>query len=141
KKLRKKKQDGAYGQTTESRSEPGMPKYVPPLETGEKIPEFITGTYGEPAEKELLYYLIRYGESNLYGTETQNDPTSPEAKVAISVSQFILNELQNDDLELQNLVYKKIFDEYYKIREKGQEYIQKYFINHPDPQIVQVILD
>ncbi len=141
KKLRKKKQYGAYGQTTESRSEPGMPKYFPPLETGEKIPEFITGTYCEPAEKELLYYLIRHGESNLYGTESQNDPTSPEAKVAISVSQFILNELQNDDLELQNLVYKKIFDEYYKIREKGQEYIQKYFINHPDPQIVQVILD
>ena len=141
KKLRKKKQYEAYGQTTESRSEPGMPKYFPPLETGEKIPEFITGTYCEPAEKELLYYLIRHGESNLYGTESQNDPTSPEAKVAISVSQFILNELQNDDLELQNLVYKKIFDEYYKIREKGQEYIQKYFINHPDPQIVQVILD
>lgn len=141
KKLRKKKQYGAYGQTTESRSEPGMPKYFPPLETGEKIPEFITGTYCEPAEKELLYYLIRHGESNLYGTESQNDPTSPEAKVAISVSQFILNELQNDDLELQNLVYKKIFDEYYKIREKGQEYIQKHFINHPDPQIVQVILD
>jgi DNA primase len=141
KKLRKKKQYGAYGQTTESRSEPGMPKYFPPLETGEKIPEFITGTYCEPAEKELLYYLIRHGESNLYGTESQNDPTSPEAKVAISVSQFILNELQNDDLELQNLVYKKIFDEYYKIREMGQEYIQKHFINHPDPQIVQVILD
>lgn len=137
-KLRKKKQYGAYGASpsydTPSR-ELGAPRFFPPLETGEKLPEFITETYCEPAEKELLYYLIKFGESHLYGTEEQ------KTLGTATVSQFILTELQNDDLELHNLVYKKIFDEYYLEKEKGQKHIQKHFINHPDPNIVKITLD
>lgn len=137
-KLRKKKQYGAYGANASSR-EPSpdtrAPRYFPPLETGEKLPHFITDTYCEPAEKELLYYLIKFGESPLYGVEEQ------ETLGTATVSQFVLTELQNDDLELQNLVYKQIFDEYYQEKDKGQEHIQKHFINHRDPNIVKTILD
>ena len=137
-KLRKKKQYGAYGTSTSynmPNRELGAPRYFPPLETGEKLPNFITDTYCEPAEKELLYYLIKFGESPLYGVEEQ------ETLGTATVSQFVLTELQNDDLELHNLIYKKIFDEYYQEKERGQAYIQKHFINHPDPNVVKVILD
>lgn len=137
-KLRKKKQYGAYGSNAQY-SQPsvnfGTPHHFPLLETGEKLPDFITDTYCEPAEKELLYYLIKFGESPLYGIDDQ------ETLGTATVSQFILTELQSDDLELQNLVYKKIFDEYYQEKEKGQEYIQKHFINHQDPHVVRITLD
>lgn len=137
-KLRRKKQYGAYGATPSYNvqgRELGTPRFFPPLETGEKLPDFITETYCEPAEKELLYYLIKFGESPLYGIEDQ------QTLGTSTVSQFVLTELQNDDLELQNLVYKQIFDEYYQEKEKGQEHIQKHFTNHTDPHVVKTILD
>lgn len=133
-KLRKKREIGAYKRGVENTypsSQQANYISVSPqpslIESGQKIPTFITETYCEPAEKELLYYLIKHGESPL------NESTS--------VSQFILTELQNDDLELQNLVYKKIFDEYFSIREMGQEQIQRHFLTHPDSDIVNVVLN
>ncbi len=106
----------------------------PKIETGEKIPKFISDTYCESAERELLYYLIKFGESPLFLSEDG-------VVSGVTVSQFILTELQNDDLEFQNLVYQKIFDEYYKIKDNGAEYIQKYFVNHRDIEIVKIISD
>jgi DNA primase len=134
KKLRRKRQYGAYSQESAPAYEPGIPVYFPSLETGEPLPEFITNTYCEAAEKELLYYLIKFGESPLYGADEDN--TS-----AITVSQFVLTELSNDELEFQNLIYKSIFDEYFQVKELGQEEIQKHFINHPNQEFVKVVLD
>ena len=133
KKMRKKRQYGAYSADTSFDTEPGVPRYFPTLETGERVPEFVTNTYCEAAEKELLYYLIKFGEHALYGKDEGEDTT-------IKVSQFILTELQNDDLELQNLVYKSIFDEYFQIREIGQTEIQKHFLNHRNQEYVNVVL-
>jgi DNA primase len=131
KKIRKKRQYGAYSENPyeEKDSSP----YFPALETGERLPEFITDTYCEPAERELLYYLIKFGEHSLYGDGTDQENT-------ITVSQFILTELQNDDLELKNLVYKNIFDEYFLHRNLGEEGIQKHFLNHTNQEYVSVVL-
>ncbi len=49
--------------------------------------------------------------------------------------------MQNDDLELSNLLYKNIFDEYFQVKESGQESIQKHFINHTNHQFVTVVLE
>lgn len=134
KKIRKKRQYGAYSVSNVPEEEYGLPKYTPSLETGERLPGFITDTYCEPAERELLYYLLKFGEHPLFGTNDEN-PAS------VTVSQFILTELQNDDLELQNLVYKNIFDEYYKVKESGQEEIQRHFLTHENRSFVNVVLD
>ena len=104
---------------------------IPDIDTGESLPLFIKDIYYEPAERELLYYLLKYGELPLYGNDD-------EIKSTITVSQFILNELQTDELEFQNLLYKNMFEEYYKVREMNQEEIQKHFTNHQDPEIVSL---
>jgi DNA primase len=75
---------------------------------------------------------MKFGECPLYGKDD-------EIQSAITVSQFILIELQNDELEFQNLLYKNIFEEYYKLREAGQQEIQKNFTNHQDPKVVEVV--
>lgn len=134
-KLRKKRQYGVYS-AVENESEekvPGTPEYFPDLNTGEQLPSFVRNTYCEPAEKDLLYYLIKFGESPLYYSK------SGESESSITVSQFILSELQNDDLELQNLVYKSIFDEYFKLRGVGNEAIMKHFTGHINPEVVSVV--
>jgi len=97
------------------------------------LPEFVSDIYCEPAERELLYYLIKFGDHTLYGNEDDQENL-------ITVSQFILTELHNDDLEIRNLVYKNIFDEYFLHRHLGEEGIQKHFLNHTNQEYVNVVL-
>lgn len=133
-KLRKKRQYGIYSGDGEADRQERQPDYFPDLNTGAELPSFVTNTYCESAEKELLYYLLKFGTYPLYSKGGDDG-------VSITVSQFILSELQNDDLELQNLVYKTIFDEYFLIRDKGQDEILKHFTNHKDSSVIGVILE
>ena len=93
-----------------------------------RIPLFVTEIYYEPAEREILYYLLKFGHL-------------PLAKEEITVSDYILRELQNDDLELTNLLHKEIFDLYFSNRDKSCEEIHKILFNHNDSQIVAVVSD
>ncbi|MHC1690501.1 MAG: DNA primase [Bacteroidales bacterium] len=131
-KLRKVRHPYGGYQQQESYSESGLPSSIPDINTGEQLPQFVRNVYCEPAERDLLYYLMKFGECPLYGKDD-------EIQSAITVSQFILIELQNDELEFQNLLYKNIFEEYYKLREAGQQEIQKNFTNHQDPKVVEVV--
>ena len=101
------------------------------------IPGFVTNTYCEEAEKEILYYLLKFGylpirieDEYVYGAEIEEEQT---------VAQYLLSQLQNDDLELQNLVYKGIFDEYFSLKEHEGEKILRYFVNHPDPTVSEIV--
>ena len=103
------------------------------------LPGFVINTYCEEAEKEILYYLIKFGslkiqleEDFLYGSEPGQEQ---------KVSDYILSQLQNDDLELQNLVYKNIFDEYFNLSVQDDEKVFKYFINHPDRAVAKTVVD
>ncbi|MBP1671251.1 MAG: dnaG [Bacteroidetes bacterium] len=131
-KLRKVRHPYGGYQQQESYSESGLPSSIPDINTGEQLPQFVRNIYCEPAERDLLYYLMKFGECPLYGKDD-------EIQSAITVSQFILIELQNDELEFQNLLYKNIFEEYYKLREAGQQEIQKHFTNHQDSKVVEVV--
>lgn len=131
-KLRKKRQYGVYSPDQPDSRVPGTPEYFPDLNTGEQLPSFVGNIYCEPAEKEILYYLIKFGKNALYSK-------TGEEELSITVAQFILNELQNDDLEIQNLIYKNIFDEYFLVKDADNEEIRKHFTNHQNPEIVNVV--
>ena len=84
-----------------------------------------------------LYYLLKFGylpirieDEYVYGAEIEEEQT---------VAQYILAQLQNDDLELQNLLYKGIFDEYFSLKEHEGEKILRYFVNHPDPKVSEIV--
>lgn len=103
------------------------------------LPGFVINTYCEEAEKEILYYLLKFGSQNLhletdflYGSEPQQEQ---------KVSEYILSQLQNDDLELQNLVYKNIFDEYFNLSANDDDKAFKYFINHPDSAVAKTVIN
>lgn len=104
-----------------------------------QLPRFINNTYCEEAEKEILYYLLKFGgkelhleEEYLYGASAEETQT---------VSQYILMQLQNDDLELRNLLYKNVFDEYYTLREQDEEKVLRHFATHQDPNVSKLVLD
>lgn len=103
------------------------------------MPAFVENTYCEEAEKEILYYLIKFGHLPIHLEEQFVYGAPPEQEQ--TVAQYILEQLQNDDLELQNLLYKHIFDEYFRLEETDGEKILRHFIHHPDPAVSQVVLD
>ena len=103
------------------------------------IPGFVVNTYCSEAEKEILYYLLKFGylpihidEDFAYGAEQDEEQT---------VAQYILSQLQNDELELQNLQYKEIFNEYFQLKEHESEKVLRYFMNHPSKEVSNIVAD
>ena len=109
----------------------------------------------EPAERELLYYLLKFGEYSLSFAE--NQVYGAEAPVLrITVAEYISAQLQDDDLTLQNPLYRRIYDLYFTYRaqlleEDGseaavqpevlQERLMRRFVNSEDPQVTTTVLD
>ena len=103
------------------------------------IPGFVVNTYCSEAEKEILYYLLKFGylpihvdDDFMYGAERDDEQT---------VAQYILSQLQNDELELQNLQYKEIFNEYFQLKEHESEKVLRYFMNHPNREVSNIVAD
>ena len=102
------------------------------------IPGFVVNTYCSEAEKEILYYLLKFGYLPIhvdadfaYGAEDEEQ----------TVAQYILSQLQNDELELQNLQYKEIFNEYFQLKDHESEKVLRYFMNHPSKEVSSIVAD
>jgi DNA primase len=90
-----------------------------------------TEIYTEATEKELIYYLLKFGDRKLF---TKNNEPIP-------VAEYIISELQNDDLELKNPHYRRLLDEYGKVMQLEADDREKYFMNHPDQDIMRLAID
>ncbi|HRW95574.1 MAG TPA: hypothetical protein P5167_07000, partial [Bacteroidales bacterium] len=76
-------------------------------------------------EKDILYYLIKFGQTSM------DD---------VTVSDYIENALAEDEIEFSDPFYARIYKEYKQL--SGDDMIRKkYFVNHPDPDVSQHILD
>ncbi|MHC1703509.1 MAG: DNA primase [Tenuifilaceae bacterium] len=123
---RRKKMEQIMGRVrTETEAKP-----TPPL------PGFISNIFCEEQEKEIVYYMLRYGRVVFWEPDKEDEETE-----SITVGQYIINEILNDDLEFKNLVYQKIFNEYRTQLEINPDVDNRYFVNHPDSQISQIAVD
>lgn len=109
----------------------------------------------DPVERELVYYLLKFGEYSL--TFDDSRTYGAEAPVLrITVAEYISAQLQDDDLELHNPLYKKIFQMYFSFRgqlleedsseagrdpEVMQGRILRQFVNCQDPQVSVAVVD
>jgi DNA primase len=107
-------------------------KPTPPL------PGFVSNIYCEEQEKEIVYFLLRHGNVEFWKPDPLHD--QPDLPM-VSIGQYIINEILNDDLEFKNLIYQKIFNEYRNQLDINPEVDSRYFVNHPDSQISQVVVD
>lgn len=105
-------------------------KLTPPL------PGFISDVFCEEQEKEIVYFMLRYGNVVFWEPEPED-----EINEKVTVGQYIINEILNDDLEFKNLVYQKIFNEYRTQLDINPDVDSRYFVNHPDSQISQIAVD
>lgn len=108
----------------------------------------IRDAYLAVMERELCYYLIKFGEYPLhfekdmyYGAETEDE---------ITVSQYIRNALDDDGLVFVNDLYRTLFDRYFAYestlsREEEQELIQqriiRFFTTGEDEALSQAVFN
>lgn len=96
----------------------------------------------EPVEKELVYYLVKFGEFPIHFEENQQYMADQPVR-EITVSEYISAELANDELQLTVPLYRKAYEAYFIIRSDctDQGRIQHRLINGEDPEITRLVLD
>ena len=91
----------------------------------------------ENEERELLKLLIKYGLHKIFDVE---NPETGEVEI-VYVADYILTELEADQMESVNPVIKAVFDEYrLHVDDENFDAI-KYFVNHADQNISQLVSD
>ncbi|RPH33837.1 MAG: DNA primase [Bacteroidales bacterium] len=108
------------------------------IKTTPPLPGFVTNVSCEEQEKEIVYFMLRHGNVEFWKPELNDDN---QESPSVSIGQYIINEILNDDLEFKNLVYQKIFNEYLSQLDINPMVDNRYFVNHPDSQISQVAVD
>ena len=86
-------------------------------------------------EKEIVRLLMNYGPEELY-PPAESNPEKP-----VTVAEFIINELESDELILSNVVYNSIISEYKNLIDQDPGPSQKNFTNHRDTSISRTAAD
>ncbi len=96
-----------------------------------------SGYYLDSFEKSILQFVVRYGEQVLY---TVTDPETQEL-VSISVIEYITQDLEQDELVLENPIFRQMLAEASdKCKQEGFV-SERYFLTHPDPNISRLAAD
>ena len=105
------------------------------------IPAFVSNIVCQEQEKELLMFMLKHGREKLF----RIDEDESEEERYICVDEYIIADVKNDDLELQNLHYQKIFEEYERLLPESEHKetidIARYFIHHADVEISSVTIN
>lgn len=116
-------------------------------ETGQQESGDIADIYLSVPEKELTYYLIKFGsyvmhfpEDMVYGAQKQPD---------MSVEEYITASLSEDDIVFTNPLYRKLYDQYNAFSAslpeedpvERQKKIVRYFSTNEDLSISKAVLD
>lgn len=90
-------------------------------------------------EEELVYlrFLLKHCNAPLFEVEGEN----PKETQIIRVGEFMVDELEKDDLVSENRLFQKIFGEVRDNLENPQFDPWKHFVNHPNGLISKLAID
>jgi DNA primase len=97
------------------------------------VPAFVQNVYSEVEEREIIYFLLKFGNQSL--------KLSGEKKADITVSQYIIREIQNDELEFTNLIYKQVFEDMKAMIESDKKISERVFTFHDNKDIQDLAVD
>lgn len=90
-------------------------------------------------EYELIRILIKFGA---YATEVDHiDENGKSVKVSTSVSEWIVQEIQRDELYFNRPLFDKIFNIIHQGIQENQLFKSSFFLKHEDTEIVQFVSD
>lgn len=88
-------------------------------------------------EKEIVRLMLNYAITPLFELKNDEGETIRE----ITVEEYLVQEIERDELEFNHVIYKRIYDEFQHFVTNGQLIDNKFFINHPDPDISRTTAD
>jgi DNA primase len=97
------------------------------------VPAFVENIYSEVEEREIIYFLLKFGNQVLH--------LSGEENTRISVAEYIIREIQNDELEFTNLIYKQVFEDVKELIEEGKEVTERHFVYHENSGVRELAVD
>ncbi len=97
------------------------------------VPAFVENIYSEVEEREIIYFLLKFGNKILH--------LGGEENTRISVAEYIIREIQNDELEFNNLVYKQVFEDVKMLIESDKELSERHFIYHDNAGVRELAVD
>ncbi|HOK36475.1 MAG TPA: DNA primase [Paludibacteraceae bacterium] len=83
-------------------------------------------------ERNILQVLIKYGKWVLYYEDIEN--TLP-----VTVEDYILKELEQDQLHFNNALYALVLDEYHKNSQQENFNAENYFLHHTNSEISKLV--
>lgn len=87
-------------------------------------------------ERQIIQMIVRYGEKELYKEKLADG--SPHS---VSVTEFVVKELQEDELSFHNPLHQHILKEAFAHIHEAGFIAQHFFINHIDPEISKLASD
>ncbi len=97
------------------------------------LPVETSGVFSKQYEKEILYYLLNFGNEIISHDDENN--------VDVSVADFIISEIKNENLEFKNLIYKDIFEDYDQFFSNKNEPSLDYFMSHQNEKVSSVVAE
>lgn len=98
--------------------------------------------YGETdleyLEKDLIRLLVNYGEKEV--VFFQESEGEEKEEVTITVSDYIVHTLENDEIKFSKSVYQKIFDHYSKLVHDEKPIEVRSLMLNPDLEIVENVV-
>lgn len=93
-----------------------------------------------PCEKELLGFIVESGDEHLAFDRDSEFYMEGESQ---TVAEFIDSALAGDDVQFANGIYRKVYDEYFGMYDRGltQEQIRNRLLNSTDREIALVTAD
>ncbi len=93
----------------------------------------------EYQEKELIRILLNYGSRLI--TAHHTDEKGEVHGYQVSISEFIVHDLQQDHLTFENPIYASILNEFAIGKEKAFIPNDAFFTSHPNEEVVKVVVD
>ena len=93
----------------------------------------------EPQERDIIRLLLTYSDLSIK-TIGENEEGKDE-EVEIPIAQYIVTELENDDLQLQNPLYQKIITIYKDYMQRDELPSVKSFYNSTDEELKNFAID
>lgn len=107
---------------------------VPPVQTARPVIYKTTTFY---SEREIIRLLLRYGSSEYERTISRED----SKEEILTVSDYIVREITNDDLSFDDGICAKIFADFRFYAAQGLFPGDKHFVKHEDPDISRFSAD
>jgi DNA primase len=131
-KIRQRKQEQKWRRETSFRQDSlESPRTTIPQQP--LVPGFVENVYSEVEEREIIYFLLKFGNQMLQ--------IGGEENIQISVAEYITREIQNDELEFNNLVYKQVFEDVQDLIERGEEVTERHFVYHDHSAVRELAVD